>query len=88
MRKDLIINYEVMGEGSLFMVDEDVYDKIFEIYENQHPDGYEEAMDQIMNLIINFEDKGKVERICLQYNSHDDLQEPVTFKRILQLMIY
>lgn len=86
--KNLIIAFESVGEGSMYIVDNKTYDLLFKLYENQKegPNGYSEMMEEFWKIINDGEGKGKVTSVYLQWNSHNHLKKPVTFRRILQVL--
>jgi len=87
--KNLIIAFDSIGEASLYVVDNKTYDLLFELYKNQKPgaNGYSEMMEKFWKLLNEREAKGgRVKSIYLQWNSHDHLKTPITFKRILQVL--
>lgn len=87
---NLIISFSSIGEAGLTIVDDKTYDLLYELYENQEAgsNGYSEMMEKFWKTLEECEEKSedKFQHICLQWNSHDNLKEPVTFKRILQVL--
>jgi hypothetical protein len=86
---NLIIAFESIGEATLYVVNDETYDKLFELYENQKPGshGYSEMMDKfwdVMNLAE--EQGGSLDRFTLQWNTHDHFETPIIFNRILQVL--
>ncbi len=85
--KNLIIAFESIGEASLYVVSDKTYDLLFELYKNQKqgPNGYSEMMEEFWK-VLNELKGGSVKSIYLQWNSHNHLETPITFKRILQVL--
>ncbi len=87
--KDLIIAFYSIGEADLYVVDNKTYDLLFELYKNQKqgPNGYSEMMEEFWKVLNEHQEKaGRVESIYLQWNSHNHLKTPITFRRILQVL--
>ena len=88
--RNLIIIFGSIGEASLYHVDDKTYNLIFELYKNQGIglDAYSNMMGKIYKILEEKERKenNSVESIFLQWNSHNCFREPITFKRILQLL--
>ena len=87
---NLIIAFESIGEAILYVVDDKTYDALFELYENQKPgsNGYSEMMEEFWNVMDLAEEQGgNSDRFSLQWNSHDHLDDPITFNRILQVLM-
>jgi hemerythrin superfamily protein len=88
--KNLIIAFESIGEASMYIVDNKTYDTLFSLYEAQKrgPNGYSEMMEEFQKILNEKEDKGSsyVKSVYLQWNSHNHLKKPVTFRRILQVL--
>jgi len=86
--KNLIICFDTIGEASLYFVDNKTYDIIFKLYEEQGsgPNGYSEMMEEVGKVLEEKEKKGHATSTYLQWNSHNHLKKPVTFRRILQLL--
>jgi len=82
--KNLIIIFDTIGEASLYYVNNKTYDIIFKLYENQKAgaNGYSDMMEEVGKIL---EDKN-ITSTFLQWNSHNHLKKPVTFRRILQLL--
>ena len=87
---NLLIAFESIGEGSLYVVDDETYDILFAIYENQEvgADGYSKMMEKFWTELRRIEaERGKeFPYRCLQWNSDDEFDEPITFKRVLQVL--
>ena len=83
--KNLIIAFDSIGEASLYVVDNKTYDLLFELYKNQKPgaNGYSEMMEEFWKVL---NERERVKSIYLQWNSHNHLKTPITFKRILQVL--
>ena len=88
---NLIITFDGIGEAGLSIVDDKTYDILYAIYDNQGPgpNGYSEMMEKFWQEFEKIEKvNGKdFQRLILQWNSHTHLERPVTFKRILQLLM-
>lgn len=86
--KNLIICFDTIGEATLYFVNNKVYDIIFKLYEQQAPgnDGYSNMMEEVGKILEEEENKGHATHTFLQWNSHNVLKKPVTFRRILQLL--
>lgn len=87
--KNLIIAFDGIGEASLYVVDNKTYDRLFYLYEGQKrgPNGYSEMMEEFWNVLNQRQEKGgSVTSIYLQWNSHNHLKKPITFRRILQVL--
>ena len=87
--RNLIIAFDSIGEATLYVVDNKTYDLLFELYKNQKagPNGYSEMAEEFWKVLNERETKGgRVKSIYLQWNSHNHLKTPITFKRILQLL--
>ncbi len=88
---NLIIAFDGIGEASLTIVDDNTYDILYAIYENQESgaNGYSEMMEKFWAELEKIEKvfKTDFQRLVLQWNSDDTLKSPVTFKRILQLLM-
>lgn len=87
--KNLIIAFDSIGEANLYVVDNKTYDLLFELYENQKagPNGYSEMMEEFWTVLNKREIKGgSVKSIYLQWNSHNHIKTPITFRRILQVL--
>ena len=82
---NLIIAFETIGEADMYIVDDDTFDILFELYENQGPgsDGYSKMMEKFWDVL---NERGYKKRVSLQWNSHDDLSRTVTFNRILSVL--
>ncbi len=89
--ENLIIAFDGIGEASLYIVDDKTYDTLYAIYENQESggNGYSKMMGDFWRKFEKIENiNGKdFQRLTLQWNSDDHLESPVTFKRILQLLM-
>jgi len=83
---NLFIDLNEIGGASMYIIDDESYDILFDIYDNQKPDGYHDMMEEIWKKFDELYVKNHFQYIGLQYNSHDHLDEPITFKRILQVM--
>ena len=88
--KNLIIAFDSLGEASLYVVDNKTYDLLYKLYENQKegPNGYSEMMEEFWKVLNERQKKGNsyVKSIYLQWNSHNHLKKPITFRRILQVL--
>ena len=86
--KNLIIIFDTIGEASLYFLGNKTYDIIFKLYEEQNPgsNGYSEMMEEVGKILEEGNKKGRVTSTFLQWNSHNHLKKPVTFRRILQLL--
>lgn len=82
---NLIIAFESIGEGSMYVVDDQTFDILYDLYENQSAGskGYSEMMDKFWDVLNK---RGPKQSIYMQWNSYDDLPTPVTFTRILQVL--
>ena len=87
--KNLIIAFDTIGEATLYYVDNKTYDLLFDLYENQKagPNGYSEMMEEFWKILESMQEKGRVTSTYLQWNSHNHLKKPVTFRRILQVLM-
>jgi hypothetical protein len=89
--ENLIIAFDGIGEASLYIVDDKTYDILFAIYESQEAtgDGYSKMMGDFWRRFEKIENSNGIDfqRLTLQWNSDDILESPVTFKRILQLLM-
>ncbi len=89
--ENLIITFDGIGEAGLTIVDDKTYDILYAIYENQESggNGYSKMMEKLWKELEKIEKiNGKdFQRLVLQWNSDDQLEAPVTFKRILQLLM-
>jgi len=86
MKSDnLIIAFEGIGEANMYVVNDETFDLLFDLYENQEagPQGYSNMMEKFWDILNEPNFKSSV---YLQWNSFDDLPEPVTFNRILQVL--
>ena len=87
--KNLIIAFDSIGEANLYVVDNKTYDLLFELYKNQKQgsNGYSEMMEEFWKVLHERDIKGgRVKSIYLQWNSHNHLKTPITFRRILQVL--
>jgi len=88
--KNLIIAFDSIGKASLYVVDNKTYDLLYKLYENQEAgsNGYSKMMEEFWTVLNEREKKGNsyVKSIYLQWNSHDHLKKPITFRRILQVL--
>jgi len=87
--KNLIIAFDSIGEASLYVVDNKTYDLLYKLYENQKEgsNGYSEMMEEFWKVLNQRQEKGgNVTSIYLQWNSHNHLKKPITFRRILQVL--
>jgi len=87
--KNLIIAFDSIGEASLYVVENKTYDLLYKLYENQKegPNGYSEMMEEFWKVLSERQEKGaSVTSIYLQWNSHNHLKKPITFRRILQVL--
>jgi len=88
--KNLIIAFDSIGEASLYVVDNKTYDLLFKLYENQKAgsNGYSEMMEEFWKVLTEREKQGNsyVKTISLQWNSHEHLKRPITFRRILPVL--
>jgi len=89
--ENLIILFDGIGEASLYIVDDKTYDILYAIYDSQESDGsgYSKMMDKFRKEFENIEkiNGEEFKPLGLQWNSDDILESPVTFKRILQLLM-
>ena len=83
---NLIIDLNEIGGAGMYIVDDESYDALFEIYDKQKPDGYDEMMEELWDKLEEIRKEKDFKYIGLQYNSHDHLDKPIVFKRILQIM--
>jgi len=85
---NLIILFGTIGEASMTVVDDETYDLLFELYENQSEgyNGYSEMYEKFSKILNEMDNKKNFQHLVLQWNSHDDLENPITFKRILQVL--
>ena len=88
--KNLIIAFDSLGEASLYVVENKTYDLLYKLYENQKegPNGYSEMMEEFWKVLNERQEKGNsyVKSIYLQWNTHNHLKKPITFRRILQVL--
>jgi len=85
---NLIIDFDGIGEASLHVVDDETYDILFNLYENQKAghDGYDEMIEEFWRIYNKADEKKNFQRLVLQWNSHDHLEKPIKFKRMLQVL--
>jgi hypothetical protein len=85
---NLIIAFDTIGEASLNIVDDESYDRLYEIYKNQGAghDGYDKMIEEFWGVFTELDNEKNFQHIGLQWNSDDNLEKPITFKRILQLL--
>ena len=83
--KNLIIAFDGIGEGSMYIVDNKTYDTLFSLYEAQKrgPNGYSEMMEEFWKVL----EASQTESVYLQWNTHNHLKKPITFRRILQVLM-
>ena len=85
---NIILEFEYVGQGTMFFVDDDSYDELFKIYDNQQPGGYEIMYERFNKKLDQLNQAKNFKTLHLQYNSHDHMDEPITFKRILQVLAF
>lgn len=85
---NIIFTFDEIGEAGMDIVDDESYDILFKLYESQQPghQGYDEMIEEFWGVFAELNEKKNFKHILLQWNSHDHLEEPITFKRILQVM--
>lgn len=79
-----------LGQANLRVVDDETYDLLYDIYKNQEigNDGYDKMIDEFWRIFCKIDEKKNFRHILLQWNSHDHLETPIKFKRILQVLEY
>ncbi len=75
-----------IGEGTMYYVDNKTYKAVYKLYENQKVDGYSDMLEDIHKALDDGVKRGKVTHTYLQWNSHDHLKKPITFRRMIQFL--
>ena len=85
---NLLIMFDSIGEATLSVIDDESFDILAEIYENQTEghNGYDEMLEKFHHQFNELDKVKKFRQKYLQWNSDDTFEESITFKRILQLM--
>lgn len=86
--ENLIIVFDSIGEATLSVVDNESYKILYEIWEKQKAgsNGYDEMIEKFDEKFNELDNIKSFKQTYLRWNSDDTFDEPITFKRILQLM--